>query len=282
MTTFKAGDKVRLTGPSWEVMGLEGSIQEILGVDDEGDPFFKRRNGRVYFIFDPEYSAELVEPERKFQVGDRVTDTESSLMGKGTVIGYDPSDTRPYKVRFDNYNYHFEQNEDGSVDYESDWHPRKEEQLELYIVADDEGCCGGSCGLETETERLGQEEIVERIIRGYGTATLVDETNYIAGEHNWTGAPSLGSSARMQLRESFEPWHADYTDAVDPNHYKFPGGAEVISISQWLTANAAQAVQYICRSSRIDGKNKGDALEDIEKAIRFLTFEKERLRDPNN
>lgn len=64
---------------------------------------------------------------------------------------------------------------------------------------------------------------------------------------------------------------------VDPDHYKFPGGAEVIHISQWLTANSSQALQYIARSSRIDGKNKGDASEDIRKAITFLEFELKRL-----
>lgn len=66
-------------------------------------------------------------------------------------------------------------------------------------------------------------------------------------------------------------------DAVSPAHYQFPGGAEVNDISQWLTSNAAQALQYIARSSRIDGKNKGDAREDISKAIKFLNFELNRL-----
>lgn len=65
---------------------------------------------------------------------------------------------------------------------------------------------------------------------------------------------------------------------VSPQHYKFPGGEEVISISQWLTSNTGQALQYIARSSRIDGKNKGNAVEDIQKAIKFLTFELERLK----
>lgn len=66
-------------------------------------------------------------------------------------------------------------------------------------------------------------------------------------------------------------------DSVNPNHYQFPNGAEVRFISEWLTANAAQALQYIARSSRIDGVNKGEAKEDIQKAIRFLEFELERL-----
>ena len=67
------------------------------------------------------------------------------------------------------------------------------------------------------------------------------------------------------------------TDATNPSHYAFPGGAEVIDISQWLTSNAAQALQYIARSSRIDGKNKGDTVEDLLKAKVFIDFELKRL-----
>ena len=66
---------------------------------------------------------------------------------------------------------------------------------------------------------------------------------------------------------------------TNPNHYIFPGGAEVRGISQWLTANSAQALQYIARSSRIDGQNKGDTLTDPKKAITFLEFEIERLEN---
>lgn len=67
------------------------------------------------------------------------------------------------------------------------------------------------------------------------------------------------------------------TDPTSPAHYAFPGGAEVIDISQWLTSNAAQALQYIARSSRIDGKNKGDTVEDLLKAKVFIDFELKRL-----
>ena len=66
-------------------------------------------------------------------------------------------------------------------------------------------------------------------------------------------------------------------DPTSPSHYAFPGGAEVIDISQWLTSNAAQALQYIARSSRIDGKNKGDTVEDLLKAKVFIDFELKRL-----
>lgn len=82
-------------------------------------------------------------------------------------------------------------------------------------------------------------------------------------------------------KTDYEDWSAELVesppDAVNPSHYQFPNGAEVRFISEWLTANAAQALQYIARSSRIDGQNKGNAVEDIRKAIKFLGFELERL-----
>lgn len=97
-------------------------------------------------------------------------------------------------------------------------------------------------------------------------------------------APAAVERLAENLSVALNDWDAFSTtvsqfdqDTVDPNHYKFPGGAEVRHISEWLTANAAQALQYIARSSRIDGQNKGDASEDIRKAIRFLEFELERL-----
>ena len=79
------------------------------------------------------------------------------------------------------------------------------------------------------------------------------------------------------LRKGYEVELVEDTDPTSPSHYAFPGGAEVIDISQWLTSNAAQALQYIARSSRIDGKNKGDTVEDLRKAKVFIDFELKRL-----
>lgn len=93
----------------------------------------------------------------------------------------------------------------------------------------------------------------------------VGEPNSLVGRY----APVAEESAYPPVAKS---------NAVDPDHYKFPNGAEVIQISQWLTANVAQAAQYLARSSRIDGKNKGDTLEDLEKAKVFIDFEIARLK----
>lgn len=65
-------------------------------------------------------------------------------------------------------------------------------------------------------------------------------------------------------------------DATDPNHYKF-GDVEVRQISGYLTGFGAQALQYVARATRMDGQNKGDAVEDLRKAVRFIEWEIERL-----
>lgn len=66
-------------------------------------------------------------------------------------------------------------------------------------------------------------------------------------------------------------------DSVNPTHYKFPGGAEVKDISGHLTSFGGQALQYIARATRLDGNNKGEAVEDLKKALRFVEWEIERL-----
>lgn len=66
-------------------------------------------------------------------------------------------------------------------------------------------------------------------------------------------------------------------DNVNPNHYKFPSGAEVKDISGHLTSFGGQALQYIARATRLDGNNKGESVEDLKKALRFVQWEIERL-----
>lgn len=63
------------------------------------------------------------------------------------------------------------------------------------------------------------------------------------------------------------------------DYYLFPNGAEVIDISRYLTGNGAQAVQYIARATRIDGKNKGDIIGDLNKAIYMISDEIGRIED---
>jgi hypothetical protein len=66
------------------------------------------------------------------------------------------------------------------------------------------------------------------------------------------------------------------------DYYKF-GDVQVLDISRHLTSNAGQALQYIARSSRLDGNNKGDTAGDLQKAIDFLRDELKRIgSDPGD
>lgn len=55
--------------------------------------------------------------------------------------------------------------------------------------------------------------------------------------------------------------------AVDPDHYDFPGGVQVIDITKHLDFLRGNAVKYLCRAGR-----KGDALTDLKKALRYVEW----------
>ena len=68
------------------------------------------------------------------------------------------------------------------------------------------------------------------------------------------------------------------SDPISPDHYRgFSYGAEVIDISENLSSNGGQVVQYVARACRLDGQVKGDPLEDLQKARWFLDREIRRL-----
>lgn len=64
-----------------------------------------------------------------------------------------------------------------------------------------------------------------------------------------------------------------------PPHYKFSNGAEVIDITEHLTFNGGNAVKYVARSTRQDGQNKGNVLEDLRKARWYIDREIERIEN---
>lgn len=74
------------------------------------------------------------------------------------------------------------------------------------------------------------------------------------------------------------------TDAINPSHYKagWSDDAELISVTENLTGNGAQAVQYVARSTRLDKTLNKNAtidgqVEDLKKAIWFIQREIRRL-----
>lgn len=155
----------------------------------------------------------------EFKVGDRVEVIQngSSHTGKlGAVIGRDEFNHN--KVLLDDFLYAYDLDEEGNVDYESDWHDFSDSDLKKYEVP-------GIVEDAVVPER--QVEAVERIIQRGDTAQSL----------------------------------------VDPDHYKTPGGAEVIDITRYLGFLEGNVVKYVARAGR-----KGDRLTDLLKAQKYLNW----------
>ena len=66
----------------------------------------------------------------------------------------------------------------------------------------------------------------------------------------------------------------------EPPHYRgFSNGAEVLDIAENLTFNTGNAVKYLARAGRIDGQNKGEIMQDLNKARKYVNREIERLQE---
>lgn len=63
-----------------------------------------------------------------------------------------------------------------------------------------------------------------------------------------------------------------------PDYYTgFSNGSEVIDITENLTFNCGNAVKYLARAGRTDGRNKGLVEEDLRKAQWYIEREIARL-----
>lgn len=63
------------------------------------------------------------------------------------------------------------------------------------------------------------------------------------------------------------------SDAVNPDHYKqHPSGIECIDIAEHFMFNIGNAIKYLWRAGL-----KGDSVEDLQKARRYIEFEIDRL-----
>lgn len=61
-------------------------------------------------------------------------------------------------------------------------------------------------------------------------------------------------------------------NAIDPEHYKkHPSGIECIQVAQHMSFNLGNVLKYIWRADL-----KGDCLEDLNKAKKYLEFEIEK------
>ena len=67
-----------------------------------------------------------------------------------------------------------------------------------------------------------------------------------------------------------------------PDYYQFPHGIQPIHISRHLTSNGGQILQYVARSTRLDGNNKHDRegrKDDLRKLINLAYDEIDRLHE---
>lgn len=79
--------------------------------------------------------------------------------------------------------------------------------------------------------------------------------------------------------DEMELVEAPAEDPISPSYYQFPNGVQVRDISKYLTSFGGQALQYVARSARLDGNNKGDRIENLRKAIEFIQWEIERIEE---
>lgn len=75
------------------------------------------------------------------------------------------------------------------------------------------------------------------------------------------------------------PEGKEVQDSINPPYYTWHPVAECYQISQEFNSNLGQAIQYIYRSGCPGFTKSEDTTEDLLKAIRFLEFEVERLKE---
>lgn len=88
---------------------------------------------------------------------------------------------------------------------------------------------------------------------------------------------SLSEPIEFLMSDGFENSPtSDGKTVPDVPYYQF-GKVQVKDISQHLTSLGGQALQYVARSTRLDGNNKGEQVKDLKKAIDLIRWEIERL-----
>lgn len=58
-----------------------------------------------------------------------------------------------------------------------------------------------------------------------------------------------------------------FRDAVNPEHYSYPGGLQVIDLTRHMDFLLGNVVKYVARAGR-----KGNRLEDLQKAAQYLAW----------
>src|SRR5690625_728975 len=292
MSEFKAGQLVRVSVGAMRSGGFARSkaagqlaTVRLDGLDRDGDVVLLTKYGKVAWAM-PEYVT-LVGAE--FAVGDRVrvvgtpedidaVKVPEPWIGKeGEVTGIVTGTAFPLKVLLDD--------RDSPEGFKFSEVERVEEQNnDTEDYPDEEGLAALRGETEDETVlRLGDRVRIIADIEGRGRVGSLVPTPDTIFAYRVEGVGHMGFVAVHEHDvEKVEPYYADEDedtpDMVNhPPHYKFSNGAEVIDITEHLTFNGGNVVKYVARSTRRDGKVKGNVLEDLRKARRYLDREIERV-----
>lgn len=282
---FKVGDKVRVINSEAATFGLEGFVKSVR--DRYTYPYLVAFSEPERTV--PYYEDELkLVTDQEFKIGDKVRVTypqDRHFNSTGTVQGVEEKADHDYKVGFDDGRVRIYHESDLKLVKDPLITPVSGSENEAVVLvgfnrdAFDNGVIHVGCVVEDLSPYNRGKGLVTDSTDGLYFEVAFPADNYRGVDRYVRDADEL-SLCPIEVQEDW-PGHNTEThrDTINPNHYQFPGGVEVIHISQWLTSNSAQALQYIARSSRIDGLNKGDTVEDLKKAIRFLNQEISRLED---
>lgn len=89
------------------------------------------------------------------------------------------------------------------------------------------------------------------------------------------------SELKEETKPSKEETKPSKEDVVNhPKHYtSHPSGIETIEITRWMNFNLGNSIKYILRSGK---KSEDTAIQDLEKAVWYITDEIKRLKGEYN
>lgn len=137
----------------------------------------------------------------------------------------------------------------------------------------------GDCGLYLVSEPTPKFKVGDVLTReGWEDITVLDvpEGGYtiLFGDGSGAGWRDFDYVEDYWELKVEEPTEGN--NAISPSVYQFPN-AEVRDISAHLTSFGGQALQYVARSTRLDGLFKEDKVQDLEKAKLMIQWEIDRL-----
>lgn len=207
----------------------------------------------------------------EFKVGDKVTDKSSPRRGVGTVLG---GDKGHYRVRFNNFkgyddsegqDFHLVSTSDlkavekaGEVTKFEEPEPINAKEY-FKVTAEHLGLTPGMV-----VEGLKRMAWVGEKITDLRAAEKDEDVTKFGGVHYEQTTVAPTDHRDMPRRGPKVPGSGSH---INPTHYDFPGGVQVIDITKHLDFLTGNVVKYVCRAGR-----KDDRMTDLLKAKQYLDW----------